>query len=131
MRKPHLTRDCNKAIGTSPTCVHCQSEHTANHIMCPMNPLNRPKKENEKSKATEELQKLKKILKENRDVRRGISSTSPANHTAPATYADAAIGLHGAAPQPPGSIGDTLNQLKDPECMDMFGILKKFIVKIR
>ncbi|GFS53180.1 uncharacterized protein NPIL_90821, partial [Nephila pilipes] len=124
------------AIGTAqrkqtppPTCAHCQGEHTANHLQCPMNPLNRPKKEDKKKKATEERQKLRAALKEKSDIRTGANTARPNNHTAPTTYAEAAKSSPAQAPQTqaPGSIGDTFNQLKDPECINMFQIIKKYL----
>ncbi|GFU38852.1 uncharacterized protein NPIL_35121, partial [Nephila pilipes] len=112
-----------------PTCAHCQGEHTANHLQCPMNPLNRPKKEDKKKKATEERQKLRAALKEKSDIRTGANTARPNNHTAPTTYAEAAKSSPAQAPQTqaPGSIGDTFNQLKDPECINMFQIIKKYL----
>ncbi|GFT78678.1 hypothetical protein NPIL_522921 [Nephila pilipes] len=42
--------------------------------MCPINPLNRPKKEDKKKQATEERMKLRNTLKEKRDNRTGAST---------------------------------------------------------
>ncbi|GFT51030.1 RNA-directed DNA polymerase from mobile element jockey [Nephila pilipes] len=129
---PHLTRDCQKDINSPPTCGLCQGAHTANYLLCPMNPLNRPKKEEKKKSATEHRQKLQSILKEKRESR----TSKPDNHTTPTTYAEAAksspVAPNQAAntsppPASSSSITDIFNQLKDPECLEMFGILKKYI----
>ncbi|GFT69249.1 RNA-directed DNA polymerase from mobile element jockey, partial [Nephila pilipes] len=129
---PHLTRDCQKDINSPPTCGLCQGAHTANFLLCPMNPLNRPKKEEKKKSATEHRQKIQSILKEKRENR----TSRPVNHTTPTTYAEAAKSSpvapnQAASTSPPptssSSVTDIFNQLKDPECLEMFGILKKYI----
>ncbi|GFS84541.1 hypothetical protein NPIL_312751 [Nephila pilipes] len=121
--------ECTKDTNTPPTCALCQGEHTANHLQCPMNPLNRPKKDDKKKKATEERQKLKAILKGKSTARTGTSAAQPNSHTTPTTYAEAAKGPSAPTPQPqsPGSISDAFNQLRDPECVKMFRIIKNYI----
>ncbi|GFS70653.1 hypothetical protein NPIL_331571 [Nephila pilipes] len=121
--------ECTKDVNTPPTCALCQGEHTANHLQCPMNPLNRPKKDDKKKKASEERQKLRTILKEKSTARTSAGAAQPNNHTTPTTYAEAAKGPSASTPQlqTPGSIGDAFNQLRDPECVKMFQIIKKYI----
>ncbi|GFU13749.1 hypothetical protein NPIL_484291 [Nephila pilipes] len=95
-----------------------------------MNPLNRPKKEDKKKKLIEERKKLRSSLQEKRDIRTGNSTARPNNSTAPTSYADAARSPpHQTPTQPPtpGSIGEAFTQLKDPECVNMFRIIKKYI----
>ncbi|GFS79516.1 hypothetical protein NPIL_141191, partial [Nephila pilipes] len=76
--RPHLTKDCTKDTDPPPpTCAHCQGEHTANHLQRPMNPLNRPKKEDKKKKASEERQKLRAALKEKSEIRTGVNTARP------------------------------------------------------
>ncbi|GFU24739.1 nucleic-acid-binding protein [Nephila pilipes] len=67
--KPHLTRDCQKDINSPPTCGLCQGADTANYLLCPMNPLNRPKKDEKKKSTNEHRLKLQTFLKEKREVR--------------------------------------------------------------
>ncbi|GFT86671.1 hypothetical protein NPIL_112191 [Nephila pilipes] len=97
-----------------------------------MNPLNRPKKEEKKKSANEHRQKLQNILKEKRESR----TSKPDYHTAPTTYAEAAKSspvassqVYNLSPSPASSsnITDIFQQLKDPECLEMFGVLKKYI----
>ncbi|GFT38107.1 hypothetical protein NPIL_12421 [Nephila pilipes] len=60
-------------------------EHTENYLLCPMNPLNKPKKDNKKNASNEQRIKLKNILKEKREER----TTRPNLHTTPTSYAEA------------------------------------------
>ncbi|GFU56738.1 hypothetical protein NPIL_320571 [Nephila pilipes] len=82
-----------------------------------------------KKQANEERQKLKSALKEKREARLGMSTARPDNRTAPTSYAEAAKSSPAQVPQPQalGSIGEAFNQLKDPECVHMFQIIKKYI----
>ncbi|GFT08170.1 hypothetical protein NPIL_249291 [Nephila pilipes] len=121
-----------KDVDTPPTCGLCQGAHTANHLLCPMNPLNRPKKDDKKKTSNEHRIKLQSILKEKREVR----ATRPVNHTTPTTYAEAARSTpvettqdSNKSPPPTSSsnITDIFQQLKDPECLEMFSILKQYI----
>ncbi|GFT84025.1 hypothetical protein NPIL_297041 [Nephila pilipes] len=68
--------------------------------------------------------------------KRESRTSRPVNHTTPTTYAEAAksspVALNQAASTSPpptsnSSVTDIFNQLKDPECLEMFGILKKYI----
>ncbi|GFS99914.1 hypothetical protein NPIL_329901 [Nephila pilipes] len=131
---PHLTRDCMKDTTTPPVCALCQGPHTANHLLCPMNPLNRPKKDDKKTSANEQRLKLKNILKEKRENR----ASRPAFHTAPMSYAEATKNSPAPASQDTSpttstsqastsNINEIFQQLKDPECLEMFTVLKKFI----
>ncbi|GFU11555.1 hypothetical protein NPIL_155201 [Nephila pilipes] len=97
-----------------------------------MNPLNRPKKENKKLTSNEQRMKLKSILKEKREVR----AVRPDHHTTPASYADALKTPAAISPRNPeptaaqssgSNITELFKQLHDPECIEMFQILKKFI----
>ncbi|GFS84536.1 hypothetical protein NPIL_312731 [Nephila pilipes] len=94
-----------------------------------MNPLNRPKKEDKQKKAAEDRQKLRAALKEKSAIRTGANPPRSNNHTTPASYAEAAKSSLAPAPQTqsPSSISDAFNQLKDPECVKMFHIIKKYI----
>ncbi|GFT39845.1 hypothetical protein NPIL_24131 [Nephila pilipes] len=94
-----------------------------------MNPLNRPKKEDKKKKAAEDRRKLRAALKRKNELRTGVSTVRPNGHTTPTSYAEAARSSPAQAPQTqsPGSISDAFNQLKDPECVKMFHIIKKYI----
>ncbi|GFU24743.1 hypothetical protein NPIL_350181 [Nephila pilipes] len=94
-----------------------------------MNPLNRPKKEDKQKKAAEDRQKLRTALREKNAIRTGVNPPRPNNHTTPTSYAEAAKSSPAPAPQTqsPGSISDAFNQLKDPECVKMFHIIKKYI----
>ncbi|GFT13743.1 hypothetical protein NPIL_646071 [Nephila pilipes] len=83
-----------------------------------------------RKKLIEERQKLRTSLKEKREARTGNSTAHPNNSTTPTSYADAARSTPQQTPpqnQAPGSIGDAFNQLKDPECVHMFQIIKKYI----
>ncbi|GFS58614.1 hypothetical protein NPIL_254631 [Nephila pilipes] len=119
----------------TPVCALCQGPHTANHLLCPMNPLNRPKKEDKKSSANEQRLKLKNILKEKREIR----ASRPAFHTALISYAEATKNSPAPTSQDSSpttstsqastsNITDIFQQLKDPECLEMFTILKKYII---
>ncbi|GFU16378.1 hypothetical protein NPIL_244681 [Nephila pilipes] len=99
-----------------------------------MNPLNRPKKDTKKSATNEQRIKLKNILKEKREER----TARPNLHTTPSTYAEALKTsleynpqvINPTTPTPQASssnINDIFQQLKDPECIEMFRILKKII----
>ncbi|GFT66171.1 hypothetical protein NPIL_246331 [Nephila pilipes] len=99
-----------------------------------MNPLNRPKKDTKKSATNEQRIKLKNILKEKREER----TARPTPHTTPTSYAEAlktpienspqVILPATSTPQAHSSnITDIFQQLKDPECIEMFRMLKKFI----
>ncbi|GFT36218.1 hypothetical protein NPIL_671551 [Nephila pilipes] len=75
------------------------------------------------------LRKLQDLT-EKRETRTGTSTARPNNSTAPTSYADAARSTPHQAPtqsQAPGSIGEAFTQLKDPECVHMFRIIKKYI----
>ncbi|GFS67201.1 hypothetical protein NPIL_416291 [Nephila pilipes] len=100
-----------------------------------MNPLNRPKKEDKKASTNEQRLKLKNILKEKRETR----TSRPAFHTAPISYAEAAKNSPAPTSQDPSpttstsqastsNITDIFQQLKDPECLEMFSILKQYII---
>ncbi|GFT74678.1 hypothetical protein NPIL_704641 [Nephila pilipes] len=99
-----------------------------------MNPLNKPKKDNKKSASNEQRMKLKSILKEKREER----IARPNLHTTPISYAEALKNPVEKNPQSTSpatstpqahssSITDIFQQLKDPECVEMFQILKKYI----
>ncbi|GFS68661.1 hypothetical protein NPIL_537041, partial [Nephila pilipes] len=85
-----------------------------------------------KKSANEHRQKLQNILREKRETR----TSKPDYHTVPTTYAEAAkcspvasSQANNTSPSPASSsnITDIFQQLKDPECLEMFGILKKYI----
>ncbi|GFS89822.1 hypothetical protein NPIL_545611 [Nephila pilipes] len=76
--------------------------------------------------------KLKSILKEKREIR----AVRPDHHTTPASYADALKTPTTITPQNPeptaaqpqsSNITELFKQLHDPECIEMFQMLKKFI----
>ncbi|GFT94447.1 hypothetical protein NPIL_487641 [Nephila pilipes] len=96
-RRPHLTKDCTKDMDPPSTCAHCQGEHTANHLQCPMNP---PKKEDKQKKAAEDRQKLRAALKEKNAIRTGVSTARPNDRTTPTSYAEAAK-ISPSPPPPP------------------------------
>ncbi|GFT87746.1 hypothetical protein NPIL_574021 [Nephila pilipes] len=99
-----------------------------------MNPLNKPKKDNKKTASNEQRMKLKNILKEKREER----TTRPNLHTTPTSFAEALKNpveknLPVTSPTTPtpqahsSNITNIFEQLKDPECVEMFQILKKYI----
>ncbi|GFU18002.1 hypothetical protein NPIL_142051 [Nephila pilipes] len=116
------------------TGIKLTAKLIANHLLCPMNPLNRPKKDDKKTSANEQRLKLKNILKEKREHR----DSRPAFHTAPISYAEATKNSPAPASQDTSpttstsqastsNINEIFQQLKDPECLEMFTVLKKFI----
>ncbi|GFU31414.1 hypothetical protein NPIL_569461 [Nephila pilipes] len=97
-------------------------------------PPQQTQKGHQKSAANEQRIKLKNILKEKREERTAL----PNLHTTPSTYAEALKNpvenspqvINPTTPTPQASssnITDTFQQLKDPECIEMFRMLKKFI----
>ncbi|GFU43018.1 hypothetical protein NPIL_390101 [Nephila pilipes] len=99
-----------------------------------MNPLNRPKKEDKKTSANEHRQKLKNILKEKRESRapRLVSHTTSASYAegsknSPASTSQDTSPTTSHAQASTSNINEIFKQLKDPKCIEMFGILKKFI----
>ncbi|GFT45798.1 hypothetical protein NPIL_653711 [Nephila pilipes] len=88
----------------------------------------------QKTTRNEHQQELKNILKEKRESR----APRPVSHTTSATYAEVTKNSPAptsqdnsptttSAPASISNINEIFKQLKDPECLEMFGILKKFI----